>query len=158
MCMHSKSCQSCLILCDPMDSSFSGSSVHGILQARILDCVAMPSSRGCSQPRDWTHISCISCTAGWFFIAEMLGRIMLSVQFPIIVFLTLISLSLRCKPLWPSQPITAPSLYHNCLHLVMGHSYPHPVLLCDVEWLGPERSLTLIWSTCQGGLEKHGNP
>ena len=47
-----KSLQSCLILSDPMDCSLPGSSVHGILQARILEWVAMPSSRGSSQPRD----------------------------------------------------------------------------------------------------------
>ena len=44
--------QSCLTLCDPMDSSPPGSSVHGILKARILEWVAMPSSRGSSQPRN----------------------------------------------------------------------------------------------------------
>ena len=38
--------QSCLTLCDPMDCSLLGSSVHGILQARILEWIAMPSSRG----------------------------------------------------------------------------------------------------------------
>ena len=47
-----KVAQSCLTLCDPMDCSPPGSSVHGILQARILEWVAMPSSRGSSQPRD----------------------------------------------------------------------------------------------------------
>ena len=41
-----------------MDCSPPGSSVHGILQARILEWVDMPSSRGSSQPRDRTHISC----------------------------------------------------------------------------------------------------
>ena len=46
-------------LCDPMGCSPPGSSVHGILQARILEWVAMPSSRGSSQPRDRTHIACI---------------------------------------------------------------------------------------------------
>ena len=51
-CMHAKSLQSCLTLCDLMDYSLPGSSVHGILQARILKWVAMPSSRGSSQPRD----------------------------------------------------------------------------------------------------------
>ena len=40
--------QSCLTLCDPMDCSLSGSSVHGILQARILEWVAVPFSRGSS--------------------------------------------------------------------------------------------------------------
>ena len=44
--------QSCLTVCDPMDCSPLGSSVHGILQARILEWVAIPSSRGSSQPRD----------------------------------------------------------------------------------------------------------
>ena len=51
---------SCLTLCDPMDCSLPGSSVHGILQATILEWVAMPSSRGSSQPRDGTHVSCNS--------------------------------------------------------------------------------------------------
>ena len=46
-------------LCDPMDRSPPGCSVHGILQARIAERVAMPSSRGSSPPRDRTHVSCI---------------------------------------------------------------------------------------------------
>ena len=56
--------QSCLTLCDPMDHSPPGSSVHGILQASILEWVAMPSSSGFSQPSDWTEVSCF---AGGFF-------------------------------------------------------------------------------------------
>ena len=55
--MHAKSLRSCLTLCDPMDSSLPGSSNHGILQARILGWVAMPSSRGSSWPRDQICIS-----------------------------------------------------------------------------------------------------
>ena len=47
--------QSCLTLCNPMDCSLPGSSVHGILQARILEWVAMPFSTGSSQPRDQTQ-------------------------------------------------------------------------------------------------------
>ena len=50
-----------LTLCDPMDCRLPGSSVHGILQARILEWVALPSSRGSSWPRDRTHISYVSC-------------------------------------------------------------------------------------------------
>ena len=50
--------QSCLTLCYPMDCSLPGSSVHGILQARILEW--LPSSRGSSQPRDRTQVSCIA--------------------------------------------------------------------------------------------------
>ena len=49
-----------LTLCDPMDCSPPGSSVHGILQARILEWVSMPFSRRFSWPRDGTHVSCIS--------------------------------------------------------------------------------------------------
>ena len=45
----------------PMDCRPPGSSVHGIFQARILEWVAMPSSRGSSRPRDWTPVSWVSC-------------------------------------------------------------------------------------------------
>ena len=57
--------QLCLNLCDPMDCSSPNSFVHGILQARILEWVAIPFSRGSSRPRDWSQVS---CTAGRFFI------------------------------------------------------------------------------------------
>ena len=51
--------QSCLTLCDPMDCSPPGSSVHGIFQAWILEWVAISFSRGSSQHRDQTQVSCI---------------------------------------------------------------------------------------------------
>ena len=53
-----KSLQSCPTLCNPMECSPPDSSVHGILQARILEWVTMPSSRGSSQPKDRTQVSC----------------------------------------------------------------------------------------------------
>ena len=56
--------QSCPILCDPIDCSLPGSSVHGILQARILEWVPIPFSRRSFWPRDWTKVA---CTAGRFF-------------------------------------------------------------------------------------------
>ena len=56
--------QSCLTLCNPMDYNLPGSSIHGILQARILKEVAIPFSRGSFQHRDWTRGSCM---AGEFF-------------------------------------------------------------------------------------------
>ena len=59
---------------DPMDCSLPDSSVCGISQARILEWVAMPSSRGFSLPRDQTHISCSSCIAGGFFTNEPPGN------------------------------------------------------------------------------------
>ena len=59
--MHAKSLQLCPTLCDPMDYSPPGSSVHGILQARILEWVAVFFSRVSSQSRDWARISQVSC-------------------------------------------------------------------------------------------------
>ena len=52
--------QLCLTLCDPMDCSLPGSSIHGILQVRILEWVVISFSRGSSQPRDQTFISCLA--------------------------------------------------------------------------------------------------
>ena len=48
-----------------VDCNQPGSSVHGILQARILEWIAIPSSRRSSWPRDWTHISYVSYTGRW---------------------------------------------------------------------------------------------
>ena len=52
--------RSCLTLCNSMDCSPPASSVHGNFQARVLEWVAISFSRGCSQPRDWTHVSHIA--------------------------------------------------------------------------------------------------
>ena len=54
---ESEVAQSCLTLCDPMDCSLPSSSVHGILQAKVLEWVAVSFSRGSSQPRDQTQVS-----------------------------------------------------------------------------------------------------
>ena len=56
-CMATKSLQLCPILCDPMDCSPTGFSVHGILQARPLEWIAIHLSRGSSLPRDRTPVS-----------------------------------------------------------------------------------------------------
>ena len=61
-----KVAQSCPAVCDPMDCSLPGSSVHGILQARMLKWVAIPFYRESSQPRDQTQVSRIA--AGFFII------------------------------------------------------------------------------------------
>ena len=73
-------CVLTLTFCDPIGCSPPGSSVHGILQVRILKWIAISSSRGSSWPRDWALIFCISCIAGGFFTtgatweAPLLGR------------------------------------------------------------------------------------
>ena len=61
--IHATSFQSCLILCDSMDCSPTGSSVHGMLQARMLEWAAISSFRGSSGPNYWIHISYFSCTS-----------------------------------------------------------------------------------------------
>ena len=71
--MCAKSLQSCPTPCDPMDCSPPGLSVHGILQARIPEWVAVSFSRS-SWPRDWTQISYGSCVAGRFFTAQSPGE------------------------------------------------------------------------------------
>ena len=70
-CVCVQSLQSCLTLCHPMFCSPPDSSVHGTLQARILERVAIPSSGGSSRLRGWTWVS---CTAGRFFTTEPPGR------------------------------------------------------------------------------------
>ena len=62
--LWSEVAQSCPTLCNPMDYSLPGSSVHGIFQARVLEWVAISFSRGSSRPRDRTQVS---CTAGRHF-------------------------------------------------------------------------------------------
>ena len=69
---HCSVAQLCLTLCDPVDCRPPGSSVKGMLQAGILEWVAISSSRGSLGPRDWTHVSCI---AGGFFTTESPGSL-----------------------------------------------------------------------------------
>ena len=67
---HAKSLQSRQTLCDPMDCSPPGSSVHGILQARTLEWAAMPSSRGSPWFRDWPPSLMSPALAGQFFTSR----------------------------------------------------------------------------------------
>ena len=72
-CVSAKSLQSCPALCDSMDCRLLGFSVHGILQARILEYVAMPSSRESFDP-GIEPVSFIFCIAGGFFTTEPLEK------------------------------------------------------------------------------------
>ena len=69
--VHAKLLQSCLTLCNPMDCSPPGPSVNGILQASILEWVAMPSSRGSSWPRDWIWDSWCSFIKKELFLSRV---------------------------------------------------------------------------------------
>ena len=66
--------QLCLF-CDPVD--LPGLSVHGILQARIFEWAAMPSSRGSSRPKDWTRVSYVSCIGRWvlYYLGHLSNRL-----------------------------------------------------------------------------------
>ena len=64
----------CIDCCNPVDCSPPGSSVHGILQTRIVKWIAMPFSKGSSQPGSRDRVSCISDIAGRFFTAEPPGK------------------------------------------------------------------------------------
>ena len=75
-CVHPQSLQSCLTVCDPMDSSLPGSSVRGLFSE---GGIAMSSSRRSSQPGDWNLSSWVSCTVGRFFTSEPLGKVCLHI-------------------------------------------------------------------------------
>ena len=68
--VHAKSLQSCSTLCNPMDCSLPGSSVHGLLHARVLEWGARPSSRVFCCARDWTGVFCIFFILGRFFTTK----------------------------------------------------------------------------------------
>ena len=73
--------QLCPTLYDPLDCSPPGSFVRGILPARILEQVAISPSSGSSRPRDWTLVSCLSCTAGGFATTEPHGKPLYTLKF-----------------------------------------------------------------------------
>ena len=91
--------QSCPTPCDPIDCSPTGSSVHWILQARILELIAMPSSRGSSRPKDGTRVSYVSCTDRFFTTSTTLIYIYVCVC----VLVTQLRLTL-CNPMDCSPP------------------------------------------------------
>ena len=90
LCMCAKSLQSCLTFSNPRDCSPTGSSVHGILQARILDWVAMPSSRGSSTQESNRLLLISPPLAGGFFTAS--ATFILSTSFLFLLISALISI------------------------------------------------------------------
>ena len=92
--VHAKSLQLCLTICNPENCSPPGSSVHGILQTRVMEWVALPSSRGSSWCRNQTRVSCLlhwqagSLPLVFFFkalihnVSEFTGPTMTDLQLP----------------------------------------------------------------------------
>ena len=85
-CVHAKSLQSCLTLCNAMDPSPPGSSVHGTLQARILGWVAVPSSRGSAYPGIEPTSLVSPGLAGVFFTTSTTWKAPTSNKFPQFLF------------------------------------------------------------------------
>ena len=121
--------QSWAALCNPMDCSPPGSSVHGILQVRILEWVAMPSSRRSSQPRDRTQMSHVSCIGSRFFTTSSIWK----AQFSSVHF----SRSVVSNSLWPHGlqyarppcPSPTPGVYSNSCPL---SRWCHPTISSSV--------------------------
>ena len=95
--------QSCLMLCDPINCSLPCSSIHGMLQAGILERIAISYSRGSTWPRDWTCVSCISWFGKWIFYhwatCEAPGRASITKHMGVHNFLSL-ERKLWTKALW----------------------------------------------------------
>ena len=90
---------SCVWLCDPMDHSLQGSSVHGILPIRILEWVTMPSSKGSSWPRDHIQVYCI---AGRFFTIQAIKEAHLPTNISLYLLFIYLQLGIAFK--WKSKP------------------------------------------------------
>ena len=151
--LRAKSLQSCLTLCNPIYCSPPDSSVHGILQVRILEWVAMPFSRGSSWPRDRTHISCVCCICRQvLYHKHHLGSLLLA-----------LSTSFMCekqKCLWtlPNVPLGQNyRCWEHCSRRI--HSYPptsilssfqsietFSLLVIQARWLLPSFSHPQRWS------------
>ena len=102
-----------LNLCDPMDGSPPGSSVHGISQTRIQEWVAISCSRGPSWPRDWTHISFISCIGRRFLTSVSPRKIYIYIYIYISIYICSVAqlcLTL-CNPMGCCMP-GFPVLHH----------------------------------------------
>ena len=92
--------QACPTLCDPLDCNPPGSSVHGILQARILKWVAFPFSRGSSQPRYWIWVSCVTGRFFYHWDTRELGALSRDLQLSFLQSIFFICWLKFSSPLW----------------------------------------------------------
>ena len=143
--MHAQSLPLCLTLCDPMDCSLPGSSVHGILQARILEWVATPSSRESPWPRDETHVSYVSCIAGRLFTTEPPGK-------PNKEYSYMLSQDrwISWKPCWIKEVIPTRDIPHESMYIkfkIMGTIARRTKLRVPWErWTLIEKGIEGVWS------------
>ena len=168
--------ESCPILFDPQDCSLWDFSVRGIFQVRILEWVSISSSRESSQPRDQTHVSCISCIAGGFFTNEPRGKPPLAIpQYKVkgvfvCLFLEVWCLCQDCRRVqddetslsfWSKYPswlrlLDSLKLYWCGSFLIfLGINLPHLVCLCLPKqpadlFLPTHQALLAWWHLCRG--------
>ena len=130
--------QLCLTLCNPMACSAPGSSVHGILQARTLEWVAISSSRGSSQPRDRTQVCCI---AGRFFTICATKEAHFA-QIPLSPFL---------QDAFCHNSLFPPSLQGNNTNSITtrAQAFPSPTPNENCPWKGSEAAVGGSWLVAQ---------
>ena len=150
-CVHAKTFQLCLTLCDPLDCSLPGSSVHGILQARIVEWVAIPSSRGSSHPGIEPAGGFFTTSATWEAQTNMTSR----------YFVLLLASPLFLKIIqsvgFPvcHRPQRSLLCFHNCVeHIcITSHRYTVWLLFCVVILCGcPAHSGLWVCSRWTGGF------
>ena len=144
--------QLCPTLCDPRDCSLPRTSVHGILQAKILDWVVISFSKGSSRPTDWINICWVSCIDRQMLPLRPLGSpILLCVCVCVCVCVCLVAQSCQtlCHPMNCSPPGFS---VHEISQAIMlewvailfsgGSSWPLGLLLCRqiLYWLSHQRS------------------
>ena len=147
---------SCAVLClvaqlwptlwDPMDCSQPSSSVHGVLQAIMLEWVAMPSSRESSQPRDWTEVSCIAGGVVTIWATRESPRILEWVALPFsrgifptqglnqgLLHCRWILYQLTC-PEAPLSPYQVPTSRRRRKETTQGNKYHEVKLMSEASW------------------------
>ena len=137
--------QSCPTLCDPMDCSLPGSSVHGSFQARILEWVAISFSRRSSQPRDWTQVSRIAGRRFTVCLGSNIHSSSVYMSMPVSQFIPLPSLTLwypylSSLRLCLSFCLTRSSLpfsYYHIYALIYNIRFPLFWLHSDSLWVHP---------------------
>ena len=120
------SCFSHVWLCSSRDWSLPSSFVYGILQARTLEWIPMPSSLGSSWPRDWTRVSYGSCLAGIFLTAEPPGSPLVSQLLISHPFLFDSLQPHRLQHIRPPCPSPSPKV---CPSSSLSHWFCHPAHL-----------------------------
>ena len=135
--------QSCPTLCETKDGSLSGSSVHAVLLARILEWNAICYSRGSSWPGDWTCISHISCNGRQIFTTTPPGKPMGWITSPQMEMLTSEPLAPQNTTLFGNRAISEPP---QVTWLPWGHWDTRASLVAQLEKNPPAMRETWVWS------------